>query len=163
MLYQPVKPDLATMWRGITDTFKAVGIGVEEGSSETLSNLPLDIHIGFCDLDKESKEQQALFAHRNNAGRDEICVYFVRSIVPEKVGCASRPTLSGFPNGRASAIVTSTASPWTLAHECGHLLGLDHVTPLDRLMYETTAKITQKPPLLIPSEGSKMTNSPIVQ
>ena len=87
----------------------------------------------------------------NNAGADDVCVYFVRSTVPPLNGCAAHP------GTRWSAVVTSVASPWTLGHEVGHVLGLPHVAPTDRLMMGSgTWGITNPPPDLAQSEIDTM-------
>ena len=96
-------------------------------------------------------EQNQLFANRNNAGADDLCVYFVRSTVPPLNGCAAHP------GTQWSAVVTSVASQWTLGHECGHVLGLPHVSPTDRLMMGGgTWGITNPPPDLAQSEIDTM-------
>jgi hypothetical protein len=103
-------------------------------------------------------EQNQLFANRNNAGPNDLCIYFVRSTVPPLNGCAA------FPAGQPSAVVTSVASPWTMGHECGHVLGLPHVTPTDRLMMGGgTWNITNPPPDLVQSEVDTMFASPFTQ
>jgi hypothetical protein len=57
--------------------------------------------------------------------------------------------------------VVSTASQWTLGHEIGHVLGLPHVTPTDRLMMGGgTWNITNPPPDLIAEEAATMDSSP---
>ena len=57
----------------------------------------------------------------------------------------------------------SWASPWTLAHECGHILGLSHVSEDYCLMYDTTSSLSQEPPDLTPHEGIKMQGSQFTQ
>ena len=101
-------------------------------------------------------EQNQLFGNRNNAGANDICVYFLRSTVPPLNGCAAHPA------GRPSAVITSVASRWTMAHECGHVLGLRHVTDNNRLMTGGgTWNITNPPPDLIQSEVDTMIASPL--
>jgi hypothetical protein len=128
-------------------------------SVETL-NLPLlnDLDVGACTMGNTTAEQNQLFGNRNNAGANDLCVYFVRSTVPPLNGCAA------FPAGRPSAVVTSVASQWTLGHECGHVLDLPHVNPTDRLMMGGgTWNITNPPPDLIQSEVDTMIASPFTQ
>jgi hypothetical protein len=88
--------------------YAGVGIDLVISSVETL-DLPLlnDLDVGACTMGVTTAEQNQLFANRNNAGPDDLCVYFVRSTVPPLNGCAA------FPAGRPGAVVTSVASPWT--------------------------------------------------
>jgi hypothetical protein len=51
----------------------------------------------------------------------EIVIFFVRSTVPSFNGCAT------FPASAPGAVVVQGASRWTLAHEIGHVLGLNHL------------------------------------
>jgi len=74
-------------------------------------------------------------------------VYFVRSTVPPFNGCAA------FPAGRPGAVVAQVATVWTLGHEVGHVLGLNHVNDNNRLMTGNgTSNITNLPPDLISTE-----------
>ena len=100
-------------------------------------------------------EQTQLMANRNGVGTNDVVAYFVRSTNPSFNGCAAHPA------NRPSAVVASIASEWTLGHEVGHVLGLAHVTPTDRLMMGGgTNNITNPPPDLIASEVQTMDNSP---
>ena len=84
-------------------------------------------------------------------GTNHVAVYFVRTTNPPSNGCAA------FPAGRPSCAIVSTASSWTLGHEVGHVLGLPHVTPTDRLMMGGgTWNITNPPPDLIDAERVTM-------
>ena len=143
------------------------GFLVEVASTERLKGLPnLDsndaIDVGDCVVGTVTAEQNLLFNNRNNVKTNEIVVYFVRATSPRNFnGCATHPP------GRAGVIVTSTASEWTLAHEVGHVLGLNHPDQdaaaarllLDRLMTSGgTANITGVPRLL-PCEIRSMDTS----
>jgi hypothetical protein len=147
------------MVQSMQQVYASVGIDVVVASVENL-NLPLlnDLDVGPCTMGNTTTQQNQLFANRNSAGADDICVYFVRSTIPPLNGCAA------FPAGQPSAVVTSVASPWTLGHECGHVLGLFHVTDSHRLMYGGgTWGITNPPPILIQSEVDTMIASPFTQ
>ena len=149
----------AAMVQAMQQVYASYGIDVVVGSVESLS-LPLlnDLDVGACTMGNTTAEQNQLFANRNNAGANDICAYLVRSTVPPLNGCAA------FPAGSPSAVVTSVASQWTLGHECGHVLGLPHVAPTDRLMMGGgTWNITNPPPDLIQSEVDTMNNSPFTQ
>jgi hypothetical protein len=125
----------------------------------TINNfLTIDV-VTDCPQGTTSTEQNDLFNNRNNVGNNEIVVYFVRSTNPPYNGCGNHPA------GRPSAIVVRNASRWTLAHEVGHVLGLDHVDSsgsclFDRLMTGCgTGGITNPPPDLIQSEVNTVNNS----
>lgn len=155
------------MWN-MRDLFGPLGIAVELASTENL-NLPTltDLDVGACS-GTVTTEQTQLFSNRNNAAADDIVVYFCRSVS----NASTRDTFNGcasFPAGRPGAAVASYASPWTLAHEVGHVLGLDHVddpappdptapvAQLDSLMTgRGTANITNPPPNITGTERSTM-------
>jgi len=145
----------ATMLASMQTVYATVGISVVHVSTENL-NLPLlnDVDVGEC-AGATTTEQEQLFANRNNVGDNDVAVYFVRSTIPPLNGCASHPT------GRPSVAVAQGATQWTLGHEVGHVLGLDHVDDLDRLMTGGgTGNITNPPPNLIAAEQSTMLQSP---
>jgi hypothetical protein len=102
--------------------------------------------------------QTQLMANRNSVATNDVVVYFVRSTNPSFNGCAAHPA------NRPSAVVASIASEWTLGHEVGHVLGLGHVTPTDRLMMGGgTNNITNPPPDFVAGEVQTMDNSPFTQ
>jgi hypothetical protein len=144
--------------------YATCGIDVVLASTENL-NLPAlnDVDVGRCVRGETTAEQNQLFANRNNAGANDVVVYFVRSTVPPFNGCAAHPA------GRPGAVVAQGASRFTLAHEIGHVLGLPHpdsaAAPLlDRLMTgQGTANITNPPPDLIGSECTTMNASALTQ
>ena len=159
VLSEPTSTGRAQMIQSMQSVYANVGIDVIIASIETLS-LPLlnDLDVGACTMGSTTTEQNQLFANRNNAGPNDVCVYFVRSTVPPLNGCAA------FPSGRPGAVITSVASPWTMAHECGHVLGLAHVADPNRLMMGGgTWNITNPPPDLIQSEINTMLASPLTQ
>lgn len=90
-----------------------------------------------------------------------MVVYFINSTAPPLNGCASHPA------GRPGAVVVHDCSPWTLAHEIGHVLGLDHCDDpdnsfclRDRLMTGCgTGSITNPPPDLVASEVTAIDDS----
>jgi hypothetical protein len=145
-----------TMVSRMREVYESVGIEVALASTENL-NLPTlnDCDVGACVSGQVTAEQSQLFANRNNAGTNDLVVYFVRSTVPPFNGCAAHPA------GQPGAVVVQGATQWTLAHEVGHVLGLPHVNNNDRLMTGNgTANITNPPPDLITSEVSTMAVSP---
>jgi hypothetical protein len=147
-------PDVAidTMTTSMEEVYTSVGIRVVVASRENL-NLPLlnDLEIERCVRGVVTAEQTELFQNRNNVGVNDIVVYFVRTTVPPSNGCAAHPA------GRPGAVVTQGATRWTLGHEIGHVLNLDHVDNNDQLMTGNgTANITNPPPDLIRSEQDRM-------
>ena len=148
---------LNTMVQRMREVYGAVGIGVEHASTENL-NLPAlnDCDVGTCPLGTNTTaEQTQLFANRNNAGANDVVVYFVRSTVPPSNGCATHPA------GRPGAIVAQGATQWTLAHEVGHVLGLrsrQQQRPADDR--KRHGNITNPPPDLVAAEVTTMLNSP---
>src|SRR5262245_60640925 len=155
VLTNPTIP-LNTMLTRMRDLYESVGINVTLASNENL-NLPTlnDCDVGACTMGSVTAEQTQLFANRNNAGANDVVVYFVRSTVPPYNGCAA------YPAGRPGAVIVQSATQWTMAHEVGHVLGLSHVNNNDRLMTGNgTANITNPPPDLIASEVATMNASP---
>jgi len=158
VLTDPTIP-VATMVARMREVYASSGIAVQWVSTENL-NLPAldDVDVGQCLLGQTTAEQNQLFANRNNAGGNDVVVYFVRSTVPPFNGCAAHPA------GRPGAVVVRGATQWTLGHEVGHVLGLFHVNNNDRLMTGNgTANITNPPPDLVASEVSTMLNSALTQ
>jgi hypothetical protein len=167
VLYEPAPVTRADMVQQMQDVYAAAGIDVVVvGAPENL-NCPLlqDVFVGACGLGHPTPQQKQLFANRTGAGPKDICVYFVRSILPRYDGCASRAALpSESSEVRGSAIIAPWATRWTLGHECGHVLGLDHVPPRDRLMIgEGTSNVSKDPPYLDPWEVAKIIVSPFIQ
>ncbi len=109
-------------------------------------------------------EQDELFENRNLVGEGDLVIYFVQATNPPNGGCATHPS------GRPGAIVvqppTATASgaaPFTLAHEVGHVLGLGHVDDRNRLMFESTGRITNLPPDISADEEETMLESDLTR
>ena len=150
---------LATQIARMREVYASAGVAVQWASTENL-NLPAldDVDVGECRRGETTGEQNQLFGNRNNAGADDVVVYFVRSTVPPFNGCAAHPA------GRPGAVVVRSATQWTLGHEVGHVLSLNHVNNNDRLMTGNgTGNITNPPPDLVPSEATTMVGSPLTQ
>ena len=164
----PLAP-IATMVSNMQLLFAQASILVDWVSTENLT-IPFlsDIAVPSCVTGGDiSDEHDQLFENRNNAEPNDVVVYFVRSIVPALNGCALHPY------GSPGAIVTATGSQWTLAHEVGHVLGLEHIagenapactTPnFARLMTGCGTNNTVGTPTLIASELDTMQESVYVK
>jgi hypothetical protein len=127
------QPNIAidTMLRNMRQVYSTANVRVAVGSRENLGGPPfaalLDVDVGPCQTGQAmTTEQNQLFGNRNFVGANEIAVYFVRSVLVNNTevvnGCAA------FPANQPSCVIAQTASPWTLAHEVGHVLGLLHIT-----------------------------------
>lgn len=153
-------PDLpvADMIDRMREVFERAGCQVEVASSQTLDlGGKLDIDTGACSASTLTADQAAIFSRREGMEPRDIAVYFVRTTVPPFNGCAAHPP------DRPGVIVSSYASAWTLAHEVGHVLGLDHVADARRLMTSLgTANIIDPPPNLTDNEIGTMTSSPVI-
>jgi len=144
--------NLDTMLDRMQEVYSTAGIRVDFISNEVLA-LPLlnDLDVGACTMGGVTAEQTTLFANRNTVGANDMVVYFVRSTVPPFNGCAAHPA------GRPGAAVVQGATQWTLAHELGHVLGLNHVNDNNRLMTGNgTGNITNPPPDIINAEAVTM-------
>jgi outer membrane protein OmpA-like peptidoglycan-associated protein len=166
--FRPLRTTINTMLENMKRIYGAAGILVELASTEQLPTAPnLDgndaIDVGECVRGGVSTEQQQLFGNRNNVRINEVVAYFVRQTSPDVLnGCAAHP------NGRPGAVITEIASQWTLAHEIGHVLGLNHVSsePCDdpafvptRLMTGCGTGLLRTIPTLIQSESAIMDRS----
>jgi hypothetical protein len=150
---------VGTVVQRMREVYATAGVHVQHASTENL-NLPAlnDLDVGECRRGQTTAEQNLLFANRNNAGPNDVVVYFVRSTDPPFNGCAAHP------DGRPGAAVASGATQWTFGHEIGHVLGLNHVNDNTRLMTGNgTANITNPPPDLIAGERDTMVASPFSQ
>lgn len=124
-----------------------------------------DVDVGECIDNKLTAElgdlhQQGL----QGVGPNEIVVYIAEKISNEKGveinGCAAINT------NRPAVVVSSTGTPWTLAHELGHVL-LGNFKPVHaddtaNLMHAPTADITANPPGLTPDQLVAIRSSPFV-
>ncbi|GAC1544189.1 MAG: hypothetical protein NVS3B16_11730 [Vulcanimicrobiaceae bacterium] len=169
ILVAPTTFSVAQMLASMRQVYEPNGIRVELVSTENL-NLPalLDVNVGTCSGTPTAAQGQ-LFNNRNNAGANDVVVYFVRTTQPQFNGCAT------FPAGKPGAVVVQGASTWTLAHEVGHVLGLNHVDDpappnpaappalLTRLMTgRGTFNITKTPPDLVGTEVATMRGSSLI-
>ncbi|MFC4785588.1 FG-GAP-like repeat-containing protein [Nocardioides sp. MAHUQ-72] len=163
-LTAPTSTPLATMIASMRQVYGMQGISVQVVSSENL-NLPTlnAVDVGTCS-GMTTAEQVQLFGNRNFAGPSDVVAYFVQATTPTSYnGCAT------FPAGQPGAVIAQIASPWTLAHEMGHVLGLPHVDDppppdpaappalLDRLMTGRGTWNVQNPPAdIVATEANRL-------
>jgi outer membrane protein OmpA-like peptidoglycan-associated protein len=178
VLFPPAVP-IARMVSNMQSLYGAAGFRVDVGSTEDLNRIPgapnlLDLDVGGpttgCRHGLVTDEQRELFGHRTNVGPNDIAIYFVRT-VDGLNGCAAHPP------GQPSAVISNIASQWTLAHEVGHVLGLNHATgepcdpecdrnpdsttPPTRLMTCCGTDGLVSTPTLAPAESTTMDASPL--
>ena len=119
---------IQTMITRMQDVYGTAGIGVVVASRQDLTGA--NIHTALRDLDvvptcpagQLTGEQIQLFNNRDNVGEFDVVAHFVRSTSPVLNGCASHP------DNVFGAAITQIASVWTMAHEIGHVLGLQHIS-----------------------------------
>ena len=147
-IVQTPSVSIDTMLASMREVYDTVDILVDEGPRENLivqaagGGNQLDFNVGTCIMGQTTSDQVKLFANRNNAGPNDIVAYLVRATIPPFNGCAA------FPAGEPGAIVASGATRWTLGHEVGHVLGLQHVNDNTNLMTGNgTANIVGTPVL----------------
>lgn len=74
----------------------------------------------------------------------------------DEAGCAAHP-----PDKPGAIVSASFANEWTLAHQIGHVFGLDHVEGVNRLMTRrSTSTIESAVPEIVESEIATMMHSP---
>jgi hypothetical protein len=108
----------------IKSLYSGIGILVDIASTEILTpsaTAPATVAVGSC-KGKTTPQQNTLFGNRNGVTGNDVVAYFVTATLPSLNGCATHP------GGSDGAIITTIASNFTLAHEIGHVLGLQHIT-----------------------------------
>ncbi|MEJ8632247.1 MULTISPECIES: matrixin family metalloprotease [Streptomyces] len=121
----------------------------------------LAFDAGTCETGFGTTDQDELYGYRDGAGPADVVIYIVRSIMTDTgplSGCAQQ-----LPFHQPGLVVESTAPDWVIAHEVGHVLGLDHVADTDALMDGSSALFTNPPPNVASTEsvsmiGSKLTS-----
>ena len=134
----------------------------------------LDLDAGTCQMGSTTAEQDELFAIRGTAGANDVVVYFVRSVTTTGPNGGAQNGCAAHPAGQPGAAIAQIESPWTLAHEVGHVLGLSHisgekdtngncVTPdFTRLMTGCSTSNIVTTPTLSTDEFKTITGSPFV-
>jgi hypothetical protein len=115
------------------------------GRTTVTSDASLDLNQPACPLPPQpnpSTEEVDLFEIGRDRFPASMIAYYVRSTSLGVRGC------SAFPAGSPGIVATDTATQWTLAHEIGHVLGLQHRNNTTHLMNNGTAAISANPPIL---------------
>jgi hypothetical protein len=176
-LLQHPKVSISTMVRSMIIFYRIDSVRVEVVSREDLQGPAfatlLDLDVGPCTSNQAlAAEQTQLYQNRNNVNNNiDIAVYFVRQVLENGTdalnGCAA-PTQTTTP----SVAIAQIASRWTLAHEVGHKLGLNHIAgescpppePPTRLMTGCgTGTIITDTPTLTRTEQDTMLESVLIQ
>jgi len=105
-----------------------------------------------------SDEEDELFDLGRDLNADVVC-YYINGNGTGAFGCAAHPP------GRRGFWCGAGASPWTFAHELGHVVGnLDHNSNSNRLMFGNgTNNITNPPPDLTDDEASDVRDDDAVE
>jgi hypothetical protein len=136
-------------------------IDLIEVSRETFTDTDEIFRFRTLAVDQNvaTDDQAELFNVRGDAEPNDLVIYFVRTWVPTQAGCAVHP-----PDKPGAIIAASFANEWTLAHQLGHLLGLDHVDDVNRLMTaRSTSTIEADVPEILDSEVETILASPFMQ
>lgn len=169
VIYAPDDPDdsIELQIMNARATFVRAGLRVIVGSTQFLDAAHSpggvyagpgpDIDIGDCSDqygDDVSGEMWELFKkYDDDVGPNDVAIYFARNLYEPASGCARHP------NDSPGAVVANMHHTYTLPHEIGHVLGLDHTDDSDHLMYEY-GKHTKRPPTFDGGEIAKMIQSP---
>lgn len=121
----------------------AISLDVRTENSFRLSRLS-DVDLGTTELD-ELRQVETFPRH-------ELAIYFLQSLTPPMNGaCFDGPLI----------VVTECFTPWTLAHEIGHALKLEHI-PDDESVMGTTVNVGFPPPDFSSCEFSTMQTSDLL-
>ena len=140
---------------GIRVDFQSgISLGLSEEEAQELAVVD-----GQCDWDITTGEFNRVQSLVGNWPSTEILVCYVGEFAESLLGCG------GHAPNKPACIVAAAGSPWTTAHEVGHVLLTKsfspvHETDTRNLMFRTTSGITQFPPILTPAQVTQIKKSP---
>lgn len=162
VLEEPENVRIEVMLANAKTLLKEHNIDLVEASRETFIGTDDEI-VRFNTLavndEVPTDDQTALFGFRGEVEPDELVIYFVRTLVPAQAGCAAHP-----PDRPGVIVAVSLASEWTLAHQIGHVLGLEHVDDEGNLMTQHSTETIKVPgPDLTDEQAAMLMESPFVK
>jgi len=172
LLEPPSRSTVDEMLHAATMVYAAHGIELIEVSREVFSTAGAELDrfqtliVGYGDREGPTPDVTELHEALRAGGRElgidagatEILIVVVRTLVPANRGYA------GHPLERPGAVLSaSLAGRFTLAHELGHLFGLEDVADADNVMFVSTGDIAEQPPELSADDVIAIMSSPLAQ
>jgi len=137
-VFFPTRYKVATMLDNARSMLKPADIEIAEQSYAKVTDGTRLQVVEF----KRKSDMDEIKKRENVSDDREVVVYFVNATIDPYNGASTRGSYKPW------IIVTTSTSEWTLAHEIGHVLGLDDTKDsTDRLMTAAgTHSITNRPP-----------------
>jgi hypothetical protein len=172
LLESPSRATVDEMLYHATMVYAAHDIELIEASREVYATPGTDLDrfqtlfVGHGAQDEPTAELTELHETLRAGGRElgvettptDIVVAFVQTLVPAARGCANHPL-----EKPGAVLSASMAGQWTLAHELGHLLGLEDGADPDNLMFPSTDAIAALPPQLTDEDVATILASPLAR